>query len=365
VLHLLWFRQGLPGLTPQTLRHSLVRTAWLLALMAGLHVAAMMVFEGLGPGDALWLTATTLTTVGYGDVSASTLPGRISTVLLLYAAGIFLLANLATFWVDYRSERRQQMVRGRWRWNMKNHIVIMNAPSRGAATYFLRLVQQIREWDAFRDTPIQLLTEAFPEELPDGLPQLGVVHYHGNPDDPEALDMVNIEAASHVIVLAESEHEPRADTITLGLLERLASRNVQAQVVVECVDDRNRPRFARFFPQATLLRPVRSYPEILTRALAAPGTEKVLEDLFQYEGVHPRRYDVDLRGMRWLDVVTRLLGGGSGLPIAYVRADGGVVSSPPPDEAVEAVALIIMVDAARSPSHADLQALVQDAEAGT
>ncbi|HEX5677899.1 MAG TPA: potassium channel family protein [Alcanivorax sp.] len=96
---------------------------WLLVLTA-LHTTAMVVFEGLSWDDALWLTLTTLTTVGYGDLSAATPAGRLTTVLLLYVAGITLLAQLASDYIDHRLKRKEYMLKGRWRWNMKDHLLI-------------------------------------------------------------------------------------------------------------------------------------------------------------------------------------------------------------------------------------------------
>ena len=87
---------------------------WLLVLTA-LHTTAMMLFEGLRWDDALWLTLTTLTTVGYGDLSAATPAGRVATVLLLYVAGITLLAQLASDYIDHRLKRKEYMLKGRWR----------------------------------------------------------------------------------------------------------------------------------------------------------------------------------------------------------------------------------------------------------
>ena len=59
---------------------------WVGAVIAA-HVVAMVALEGMTIFEAIWLTATTIVTVGYGDLSAKTELGRVAT-MLLYGAGI-------------------------------------------------------------------------------------------------------------------------------------------------------------------------------------------------------------------------------------------------------------------------------------
>jgi len=73
---------------------NLRRMISVLFALALLHVVSMAIFEDLHPFDSLWLTMTTLTTVGYGDFSATTIPGRISTMVLVFMGGI---------WTDFQS----------------------------------------------------------------------------------------------------------------------------------------------------------------------------------------------------------------------------------------------------------------------
>ncbi|MDZ7748372.1 MAG: ion channel [Halofilum sp. (in: g-proteobacteria)] len=178
--------------------------------------------------DAFWLTFTTITTVGYGDLSAATPGGRLVTVVLMYSLGIFLLANLAGYWIDYRAERRDKMLRGRWSWNMKDHILILNVPTTHPGAFLRRLVEEIKHWRGPADVPIQVVTEAFPDGLPEPLRELGVVHQHGDPDDPEVLANADVARAAHILLLTTSETDPRADSITLSVMERLRAGHARA-----------------------------------------------------------------------------------------------------------------------------------------
>jgi voltage-gated potassium channel len=50
----------------------------------------------------------------------------------------------------------------------------------------------------------------------------------------------------------------------------------------------------RRFGADLVVRPLRGYPEMIIRALAAPGAEKILEDLFTSKGDECWRYDVSV-----------------------------------------------------------------------
>lgn len=340
-----WFSEQ----TDLTVKRRLRRLIVLLLCVAVAHSGLMVVFEGLPLQQAFWLTMTTVTTVGYGDLSPQTLAGQISTVLLLYLLGIALLAQVVGEYIDYRIETREKMARGQWRWKkMQDHILILNTPSADRVTYLERLIQQIRNTPGLCDHPVQLLTPSFPDGLPESLKTLGVVHHTALPESSEALRSVNLDKAVYVLVLAEDAHDRRSDSCTLDILDHIKRAHVSAYVVAECVHDNNKSRFIHVRADA-VLRPVRAYPELLVRALAAPGTEQILENLFTYQGVHPHRFDVSISGLSWGQVVAKLLDAGVGTPLGFVQQNNQVVANPGASEQVEGKAVIVMVNQTYKP----------------
>ncbi len=335
-----------------------VKVRRLLGLLLGLsavHVAAMMFLEGLGFGDAAWLTLTTLTTVGYGDFSAATPLGRLATVLLLYIVGITMLAQLASDYIDYRLERRQRMLQGRWEWNMKDHMLIVNTPKQNAVTYLERLIAQVRETPELADLPVQLLTDAFEDGLPQNLRDLGVVHRHDSPDHDEAWQAVDLASARYLVVLANDHHDRRTDSLTFDIVHRALEHIDPARtyVVAECVDDMNRPRLQSLGVNS-VVRPIRAYPELVVRAIIAPGVERVMENLFTHHGDHAQRYDLDISGVSWADIVSTLIQRDWGTAMAYVAGNGEVVCNPPAQQQIDARALLLLVREGREPGTAEM-----------
>ena len=326
---------------------------WLLAISV-VHVVLMLNLEGMSIGDAIWLTFTTLLTVGYGDLSPATTEGRMATIILLYLGGIFVLANLAGAFLEWRAEHRQRMLKGNWRWNMKDHILIINTPATGGVSYFVRLVDQIRADKRYENTPIQILTRQFPEGLPEELRKKRIVHHTGYPDQAESLEAVSITDAAAIIILSKDEYDKTSDALTFDILHRLKEIGVKnIPIIAECVDDSNRKRLTSAGATVTV-RPIRAYPEIIVRSLFAPGSEKVLENLFRHEGDHQQRFNIELKNVTWGDVVCSLMTRGYGTAMAYVGTDNEPVCNADPSTMVDAKALIIMVRENKIPSQTDI-----------
>lgn len=323
----------------------------LFAILGGLVSAQILILwaaEPLSFFEAVWLTMTTLVTVGYGDYSPVTPVGRISTIVLMFVSAITLLTLIVSDYIEYRFYRRERILTGRWIYKMKDHIVIINTPRSGGEQYFMRFASQIRSVPEYHTVPIMLLTRQFPGGLPAELSDCGVVHFHGAGNDPEALKSVHAGSAKHIIVLAADESDPMSDSLTFDIAHRLAESNLGGRTTVECVGDHNRARF-KALGVCTSIRPVRTYPEIMVRAVVAPGSEKVLEDMFNYERDHPHRYDLKLDDLTWADIVSALIRHGIGTALAYIDHDNEVICHPDTNAEVEGKGLIVLVRSSETP----------------
>ena len=246
-------------------RTRLLSLSLILLALVIMHIVAMMLIESLSFWEATWLTLTTITTVGYGDLAANSFFGQIATVAFLYISGIALLGLFLGEYVDYRITRREQMLLGLWRWNMKDHILILNTPLHDGDLYLQRLIEQISSTPELSEIPIQILSPVYSEGLPPPIQELGVVHYCGTPTNSDNLEVVNTQEAKYIYVISHDATSINPDSQTIDILEHLSNIPLKAYVVAECVDDDNRKRFTRLAAD-TVIRPVRAYPELVVRS---------------------------------------------------------------------------------------------------
>ncbi len=346
----------LPGERQRKIRNLLLT----LLVLAIVHTLGMVYFESLSPWDATWLTLTTITTVGYGDLSPATTMGQLTTMIMIYGFGIFLVAQIAGEWVDYRIDRFERKRKGLWNWDMTDHILIINTPETDGDRYLKILTEQIKKSQTLSSHPIQVLSAQYPDGLPVELVEQGVLLHQGAPEGLHQLEEVKVEEAAYIVVLAGDITDYRSDSVTLDILDRLEQYNLKGYVVAECLQDDNRSRLRGHGADA-VIRPVRAYPELLVRALVAPGSETILEDLFTDEGVHSRRYNVELSGQLWSDIVSKIVIAGFGTCLGYV-GNQGIVSNPRAGDVVFGSALFILVSEDTVPDHDAIQRVLNTLE---
>jgi voltage-gated potassium channel len=357
--HLLLLR----SLSDTTVKQQLQRLALILFFLLLAHTVAMRVLEGFSWADSVWLTLTTVTTVGYGDFSAQTWLGRAATVILIYAAGIAVLAQVAAMYFEFRQDRRQRILKGEWSWKMQDHIVLINSPKEGAERYFAQLISQLRRSALpAAQKPVLIVTSHLKEGITDNLRSLDVAHVNADSADREAAEHCSLDQAAIIVVLCHDPIHPIWDSVNFDLVTRCRETNPTALIVAEAVTDDNRDRLIRAGANH-VVRPIRSYPELLVRTLLAPGTEQVIEDLFDSSGEECVRYPVKFQG-KWADLATTLITEDIGLALAYADEQGKVISNPPPHESISASALFVMVREGNHKSTPDVEQLIEQLSSG-
>ena len=313
------FRRKKQSFKPETLNQRAAKLFfWIGAIIVG-HTAAMVAFENLSWFDSLWLTMTTVFTVGYGDLAAKTAEGRTATMVLAYAGGVFFLANLASLAIDISSEHKRKILLGNGRWNMKNHLVILGTPASDPDSFLSKLAGQL----VGKSDGIVIVDRSYPNGLPDSLSEKGFVLVNGWGGDPESLEKASALSASAVLVLARNETDPASDSFSLDCVMRLREMGFKGRVVAECVKEYNRSRILSAGADETI-RPVRAYPEMTARAVSSPGASLVFEELFDISGAELVRLELEFHDSTpWGEFCCQTVTSGKGMPCAYEPASGG------------------------------------------
>lgn len=246
---------------------------------------------------------------------------------------------------------------------MNGHILIINTPKENGEKYFLRVIEQLRASEQHREKLIQILTQRFPNGLPDNLSRMGgLAHHNGDANDPQELRAANADKASVIVILAREESNVDSDSRTFDILHRLREMGLsEAMVLAECVDDRNRKRF-RDAGADIVIRPVRAYPEMLVRGLVAPGSEQIIENMFNSDSDEYVRYDVSVQDRPWHEVVCALMKADLGTAVGYIEyASGQLETNPRAHKKVTASALFVMVNEGVDASEQQVRAALEAA----
>ena len=239
-----------------------------------------MLFEDLSIGDAAWLTITTATTVGYGDMSAATAAGRWSTVVLMYIGGIFILAQLAGLVFEGVQSKLEKQRLGQVNLNVADHVVIFGYREK----YLHRVIQEIRNSSSdLREEEVVIVSPNL-QELPEDFVRQAVFHVSGALYDDEVLDRANVSRAKRVAIMPESDEYDNLSPTNLELITRLQERAPDVPIVF-AANHRNEKAMAEELGAEDAITFDPNYPDIFARAIISLGAEDILTDIVDRDGV--------------------------------------------------------------------------------
>ena len=325
-----------------------------LAVLSGLHVAAMWLFEGLSVGEAAWLTVTTATTVGYGDVSATSTAGRWATALLMYVGGIFVLAQLAGLIFEATQARLERQRYGKVRLDVEGHLVLIGFRE----NYVRAVVDEIRASTTdLRDADVVVVSPTL-ATLPEDLARDEVHFVSGDLYADQALRRANVAGAARVAILPEAGHadptagEDAAAYANLELVSRISALAPDVPIIYAARDRRGH-RLAEDLGAADAFVFDANYPDLCARAILTVGAEDIIDDLLDRAGAGLITYEaaLDCSVSEVLDAL------GNDATLLGLKSGPGKYQLHPPEEArVRGDALILMIDAGPEGDRASVRA---------
>ena len=190
--------------------------------------------------DAFWYTLVTITTVGYGDITPESVPGRIAAMVLLIA-GVALFGALSGKFASFLFDRQQKRDKGLLNMaKMKNHFLIC-----GWKPNFERILSGIL--DANPEVPnekVVILNNSGQGEI-DRIKSdsrfKGVNYLHGDFTDEDTLLKAQIKTAERALILADlSENFSALENDSRAVLAVITMKNLNPRIywVAEIADSK-------------------------------------------------------------------------------------------------------------------------------
>ncbi|MFD1032596.1 potassium channel family protein [Metaplanococcus flavidus] len=224
------------------------------------------------PFNGLWWVLTTVTTVGFGDYSPVTVPGRIFG-MFLYLFGIGLIGIILGKIVDTYTYYGRLKMEGKLSYTGKNHFLVIGWSKSVEKTIIELLLNRGIEKDVVL---IDHLKEApFKHDR---------FHYiQGNPTEQKILEQANIDRADSVAVFASDyEYEVQADGKTLliaSAVERYAAeKGIDIYTIAE-ITHKNHIRMFKHAGVNEFVLSSESFPQLMTKSMMHHGASRLYSKL--------------------------------------------------------------------------------------
>ncbi|WP_084243713.1 ion channel [Planomicrobium okeanokoites] len=227
------------------------------------------------PFNGLWWVLTTVTTVGFGDYSPVTVPGRIYG-MFLFLFGIGLIGIILGKIVDSFTYYGRLKMEGKLNYTGKNHFLVIGWSKNVEKTIVELLLNRGIEKDVV---------------LIDGLKESPFKHerFHyiqGNPTETKILQQANIDEAESVAVFASDyEYEVQADGKTLliaSAVERYAAeKGIEIYTIAE-ITHRDHIRMFKHADVDEFVLSSESFPQLMTKSLMHHGASRLYMQLLNH-----------------------------------------------------------------------------------
>lgn len=243
------------------------------ALMAYAVVGAYVLGPQFSPPiasltTALYFGMTTMSTVGYGDITPKSSEARLFAVSVMVLGITVFATSLSALLVPLMNRRVERLLRPKERtMSRSNHYVIVGDTALARNTH--------RELAA-RDQPVTFVMEHAPAENPDGLDIVT-----GDGSSLDVLRRADAQAARAVLALGDDDSE---NAFVVMAVKELAAEGDGVKTVTVVNHARNLPRVKRVHPDL-IIAPQVLGGELLAMALSG---EKLDNDRLMQQLLHVR-----------------------------------------------------------------------------
>jgi voltage-gated potassium channel len=323
-------------------RENLHRIFLILLILVIVSTVALAVFEPkLTLINAMWLSVVTLTTVGYGDITPTTIAGRIiGVIIMMFGIGILgmFTASVASFFV----EKKLKEDRGMKSIDCKNHIIICtwNQSTKD-------ILHELRSDSRTVMKPIVLIANLELKPIEDDK-----VYFINGEANEENLNRANISEAETVIVLGDDrlEADNRDAKVVLTTLT-IETMNPDIYSIVQLEKESNARHCERAKADEIIIRSEFS-SRLISRSALDHGITKVISSfLSSREGDEILKIPVPekLAGNDFLHVFTQMKSNENMIVLAIQHeANGEVITNPSNELLVDTSDTLLVISKSRT-----------------
>jgi len=229
--------------------------------------------------DAFWYSVISISTIGYGDLSATTTGARVGTVLFIVVLGLTAFTSAVGVGVEWMLDRNYRERAGMGKVIARNHVLIVNFPNERRVR---QIVGEFLLDPSHRNDEFVVVTDQI-EALP--FDERNVHFVRGSPLSEETYHRANAKEARQAIVLSIGYNDPNSDSVAASIVTILAHLNPEISVVAEVLDARHSLLF-NGAKNASLVYTFRMSNNLLVQEAQDPGVSMLTQAIVsnQVEG---------------------------------------------------------------------------------
>lgn len=335
------------------------RKAWIelideiidFALMAFIISYLFSIIEGWSLLNSIYYYFTSASTVGYGDMSPQTIAGKTLFVFGIVFYSIFKITIVAEKFIKAKSYKNQLKNLGRLFMEQKEHIVLFfNAETLSHNKYlWLNIfVKEHLKRPKFKGKNIILVNnnESYEENvilaMKKHISHKNVELINADIYEENIMEKLHIEKASQVYILSNDPKKLESDSIVYDTIQRVRGAGYQGHISCEMIDDKLRKRFEHC-EQTSVIRPTRSYPEMIISTAVSPHSEFFIEEVLSHGGDTIEYFSLNNVEIEWCELVYSLSKNDIGTAISYRGTDGSFDNNPNGKEKITATGVMVLV----------------------
>lgn len=293
--------------------------------------------------DSIYYLFTSLTTIGYGDISPKTVEGKVLFILFVCLFGVYRMVSIVDLLFQAKLQKIKLKENGRLFMNMKDHVLVFfdgKCLSKNNFLFLERFINENLNSNKFKNNKIALINSNndIKGDLSNFLSEHDFFDYKVsliNADiyETDIFDKICLNNAKQVYIFGNVANEGASDSKVIDTLIRIRRHGFSSNnISIELIDDSMKKMMMKEYNVSTIIRPTRSYPELIVRSTVSEGTDRMFEELLSTKGdsLATFRIDFDLKenNMTWADLVYLLSKNNIGTALGYINEDNDFDCNP-------------------------------------